>query len=445
MRTRLAAITTAAAAAALVAGCGGGGGSATGGDSAAGLVPADAALLVSVNTDSSSGQIRSADDVLAKFPIRDEVLEYVRKAIREYGIDVDALRRSAGPQLDVAVLDRASKLAVGFARPADEKRFDRILDRKKLLHVRKSGWTVFAKDERAIDEVKHADEKLTDLPAYEHATAKLPDAAIAKAYVAGHAVPDTKKARWASAALLSHDDGFELQVHVNGRGLPGGKSYAADLADDIPEGSVAALSFHDLGEVLRGLGITTIPLLGIPIADLADALDGEGVLYVRPSGLIPEVTLVTKRGTGAATIDRIVRAVAPANARPTKTTIEGVTLNELALGPVTILYGAVEGKLVVTDNANAIRALKTGDRPNLADDDATFKAVRDVAHMPDETNGWLYLNVEDGLPLVEAIAQLANRKLPGVWLENLRAVRSALVYGTREADTQTLVAFVQTA
>jgi hypothetical protein len=441
MRTRLAAI----AAAALVAGgCGGGGGSATGGESAAGLVPADAALFVSVNTDFSSGQIRSADDVLAKFPIRDRLLEYVRDEIREYGIDVDALRRSAGPQLDVAVLDQTARLAVGFAQPADEEQFEHILDGQKLLHVRRSGWTVFAKDATALDRVKNADEKLADLPAYEDATAELPDDAIAKAYVAGRAVPDTKKARWASAALFSHDDGFELQLHVNGSGLPGGRSYEADLAGDIPDGSVLALSFRDLGDSLRAFGTQEIPVLGIRLSELADALDGEGVLYVRPGALIPEVTFVTTRASGEATIDRIVRALAPASALPKKTTIEGVTVNALALGPVTILYGAVGGKLVITDNPNAIRALKTGDRPKLVDDDSTFKAVRDAARMPDETNSWLYLNVEDGLPLVEAIAELANQKLPREWVENLRPVRSALVYGTREGDTQTVVAFVQT-
>ena len=118
-------------------------------------------------------------------------------------------------------------------------------------------------------------------------------------------------------------------------------------------------------------------------------------------------------------------------------------MKELTLGPVSILYGTVDGKLVVTDDANAVRALAGGGRPTLTDDDPTFKAAQDAAHMPDETNGWLYLNVADGLPLVEAIAELANRKLPRAWEENLRHVRSVLVYGTRDGDTQTIVAFVQ--
>ncbi|HEY3183269.1 MAG TPA: hypothetical protein VGJ77_10565 [Gaiellaceae bacterium] len=432
MRTRLALIATAA----LVAG-GCGGGSTGKQETAASLAPASAPTFVSLDL----RRLQRADDVVAKFPIRDRALAEARKAIRGYGIDVDALRRSAGRELDIAVLDQEAKQAVGFARPPDEKRFERALDRSRLVHQSTNGWTTFSRDPAALAAVQQADAKLADAAAYRRATERLPDDAFATAYVAGREAREyVKRARWASAALLTHDEGIELQAFVDAPGLPGARSYDAALADLIPDGSVAAVSFRDLGDVVRR---SKTELLGIQLADLADAFDGEGILYVRPGALIPEVTLVTKGGDEAA-LHRIVRALAPKNAQPTKTTIEGVTLNELALGPVTILYGAVGGKLVITDNANAIRALKTGDRPKLADDDSTFKAVRDAAHMPDETNGWLYLNVEDGLPLVEAIAQLANEKLPRAWVENLRVVRSALVYGTREGDTQTLVAFVQT-
>jgi hypothetical protein len=430
----------------VAAGCGGGGGSPSDNESAAALVPATAPIFVSINTKFSSQQLRNADAALRKFPIRDRVLTAVRKELREYHIDVDALRRAAGPEIDAAVLDRSSKLAVGFARPRDDERFDRVLDRRRLLHVRKDGWTVFASDQKAIDAVENAETRLADTRAYRHATADFPDEAVATAYVARGAVrrETTYKLRWASAALLAHDDGFELQAHLNGPDLPGGASYKADLDDDIPDGSVAAVSFRGLGGMLRPYATQTVPLLGIPVSDLADALEGEGILYVRPSALIPEVTLVTKGGSAArASVDRIVRALAPASATPTQTRIEGATMKELTLGPVSILYGTVDGKLVVTDDANAVRALAGGGRPTLTDDDPTFKAARDAAHMPDETNGWLYLNVADGLPLVEAIAELANRKLPRVWEENLRHVRSVLVYGTRDGDTQTIVAFVQ--
>jgi hypothetical protein len=430
MRTRLAAI----AAAALVAG-GCGDGSASKSETAASLAPANAPVFVTLDLH----RLRQADDVVARFPIRDRALTEARQAIRDYGIDVDALRRSAGRELDIAVLDPDAEQAVGFARPPDQERFDRALERSKLVHRSTNGWTIFSRDAAALSAVQEADAKLADAAVFRHANGRLPGNAFATAYVAGAEVREyVKGARWASAALSTHDDGIELRAYVDAPGLPGAASYDAALADDIPEGSVAALSFRDFGDVVRK---SKTELLGIRLAELADAFDGEGVLYVRPSGLIPEVTLVTKGGGGAASIDRLVRTLAPATARPTKTTIEGVGVNELALGPVSILYGAVGGKLFVTDSPNAIRALKTGGRPKLADDDSTFKAARDAVDMPDQTNGWLYLNVEDGLPLVEAIAQLANQKLPRVWVENLGQVRSILVYGTRKRDEQSVVAF----
>ena len=435
MRTRLAAI----AAAALVAGgCGSGGGSATGGDSAASVVPATAPVFVSLD----QRRLRNVDEVLTRFPIRDRVLTEVRKAVREYGL---VFPRSAGNRIDVAVLDEQTERAAAFAKPPDAERLDHDLDRAKLVHRRQNGWTVYARDQEALDAVEHADAKLADVPAFRKATEKLPADAGATAYVARRLLQeDAKGARWGSAALLSHDDGLVLQVHVNAPGQPGTESYDPDLVDAIPDGSVAALSFRSLGDALRTLKPATVPFFGVRVDELASAFDGEGVLYVRPGAFIPEVTLVTEGGSGAAALDRTVRALVPAGSTPTRRTIEGVTVNELALGPVALLYGAVDGKLVVTDNANAIRGVKTGDRPKLTDDDPTFKGIRDAANMPEKTNGWLYLNVEDGLPLVEAVAQLANQKIPKVWAENLRPLRAVLVYGTRTGDTQTLVAFAQT-
>ena len=55
---------------ALAAGCGGGGGSATGADSAAGIVPETVPAFLSIDTDLSSEQLKSADEILKKFPIR---------------------------------------------------------------------------------------------------------------------------------------------------------------------------------------------------------------------------------------------------------------------------------------------------------------------------------------------------------------------------------------
>jgi hypothetical protein len=187
--------------------------------------------------------------------------------------------------------------------------------------------------------------------------------------------------------------------------------------------------------------------LGVGIADLRDALSGEGVLYVRGGNLIPEVTVITKPANArraARTVDRLARSLAPAGSSPpTVVTVDGVTVRRLAVGPVSILYAAVDGKLVVTDNPEAIRAVKEGSGGEPLSDDQTFQDVRDAAGMPAETNGWLYVNFKDGVPLLDAVTQFAGQRIPADVLENLRPLRSGVLYGTRAADVQTIDAFVQ--
>ena len=67
-----------------------------------------------------------------------------------------------------------------------------------------------------------------------------------------------------------------------------------------------------------------------------------------------------------------------------------------------------------------------------------------VRHVWFGRNGWLFLNLKDGVPVVESLARLGNREIPAEVDDNLRPLRSALVYGSRNGDLQDVVAFVQT-
>lgn len=477
MRVHLALIATVAAAA-FVAGCGGGdggggaGGAATAKESAAHLVPATAQVFVALNTDFSSDQIESADAVLKKFPVRERLLSWIRKSIAQSGIDVAALRDAAGPEVDIAVLDADRDLTVGFTQPRDDTDFVRLLDSvdKPVKHIAKDGWVVFSDRQEALDAVKDATAALADRPAFQNAIADLPEETLAKAYVArgglrsapgGSAIPNgaataVAGARWVSAAALAHDDGIELQLRASGSDVPGGKPYVSSLDDLIPSGSLLALSVRDLGRALQQVISAGIPYLsslermfGAGLADLRDAGSGEGVLYVRPGTPIPEVTVITKpkpedAHRAALAVDRLVRALAPAGSHPpTTVTIDGATMRRAVIDPVAFVYGVVDGKLVVTNNEETVRHVKDGGGEPLADD-KTFQEVRDASAMPDETNGWLYVNFKDGVPLVEALAQLLDERIPPDVLDNLRPLRSGIVYGTRDGDTQTIKAFVQT-
>jgi len=179
---------------------------------------------------------------------------------------------------------------------------------------------------------------------------------------------------------------------------------------------------------------------------LRAALSGEGVLYVRPGTLIPEVALITKPADeqqALATVNRLAQHLAPAGAQATPTTVSGVPMHKLSLGAVGILYGVVDGKLMVTNSATAVRFVHEGGGDSL-EDDKTFQEASDAVGLPDETSGWLYLDFKDGVPLVEALAELAGEELPAELTENLRPLRSAILYASRDGQIQTVNAFVAT-
>ena len=457
-----------------VAGCGGGGGdvSATGGESAASLVPATARAFVAIDTDFDSDQVKAADDVLKKFPGRNRALAAIRNAMSRSGVDPDALQRSAGPELDVALLGAGGDLAVGFTQPSDEDEFIRILESADdpPRHMEKDGWTIFSESQAGLDAVRDAEDKLADLEPYQDAIAQLPAEALAKGYASalgirsitagglgagapgGTAPGALKGARWASAALLAHDDGVEVEGY-GATGGGGAAPYAATLTDDIPSGSVLALSFRNPGQALDQLGSAgtfVLPAieqaLGVSVAELRAALSGEGVLYVRPGTLIPEVALITKPADeqrALATVNRLAQHLAPAGAQATPTTVSGVPMHKLSLGAVGILYGVVDGKLIVTNSATAVRFVHEGGGESL-EDDKTFQEASDAVGLPDETSGWLYLDFKDGVPLVEALAELAGEELPAELTENLRPLRSAILYASRDGQIQTVNAFVAT-
>jgi len=471
MKARLAVL--AALAALAVAGCGGGGGgsssaSSSADTSAADLVPAGAPVFVAINTDFSSDQLEAADDLVSKFPIRERARSELRRSLRTEGVDIDALRKSAGPEVDVAVLDVKLGTVVGFAKPSDPAEFNRQLEAQQppLAHTTSGDWTLFARTEAALTAVTSSQKKLADLQAYKDARGTLPGEAIVKAYANGEALTravgssgmafgqpiPTDKTEWVSAAVSVHDDGLDVQAHVKGEAGSSVENVDPELADLIPAGSVAALSFNGLAPALRQFARTGAPfvkgierVLQVPLADIAGAVGGSSILYVKPSALIPEITLVVKtddEDKALAVLDRLARALGQGSV-PKHTTVDGIAVRQLDLGSVSVYYGVVDGKVVVSDASRAFESVQDGPDKPLADD-GVFSDAKDAAGMPDETNGWLFLNLKDGIPLVESLAQLANQRIPAEVEDNLRPLRSALVYGSRNGDLQDVVAFVQT-
>ncbi|HEY6960574.1 MAG TPA: hypothetical protein VI408_01655 [Gaiellaceae bacterium] len=467
MKARIAGVALAAV---VLAGCG----SAGGGSAAdpAGLVPQDALAYVTVDTDLGSGQLKSAQSVLDKFPFKDSVLQAIRSSIASGGVNVRAVKSSIGPEVDVAAVSADSNVgAVGFTQPKDEKAFDAQLDAHKLIHTTMSGWTVFSDKQAYIDAVKSRKSNLSDDEAYKTAGQTIPSSgdAIVRVYAAplgiraamkaataraagagataGQAFDSFSGAKWVAAALTSASGGLKFELHASTSQIGG--ALGTDLAGQIPSGSIVALSLtnggttfpssaqQQLGSISKSLGFDLQALVGV--------LDGPLIAYVRAGLPVPEVTLASRPKDPARVqkaIGQLIRKFARTGVTPVPTAVDGGTLNKVDLGSVALYYGVNGDELVVTDSANALAELK-GSVGHLVDD-SIFKDAKAAGGMPDGEQGFLFLNVKDALPAVSGFAQLANQTIPAGLEADLKPLRSLLVYGSREGNVQTVVAALKT-
>ncbi|HZU21106.1 MAG TPA: hypothetical protein VE982_07780 [Gaiellaceae bacterium] len=452
----------------LAAGCGGGGGDAPAAE-AASLAPADALAYLTIDTSSGSAQLQSASSVLDKFPFKGTLLRSIRSSLAKNGVNVAALRSSIGPELDVAVLNvDGNTSAVGFTQPKDEKAFDAQLARGPTpsVHATIGGWTVFADTQAALDAVRHRTASLAAAAAFRAALMTVPNDAIVRAYAstgglqaalgraagtlgaAGTTRGPVAKAQWVAAALTSQDGAFKLEVHAKGEtaaGVPTG----AGLAGQIPSGSLVALSLAGGGRgVSARVKQQTSALsrrVGFDLGALLDALGGPVIAYVKAGTPIPEVTVAARPPHPARTakaVGQLVVRLAHGAGTAVPTPVQGGLLDKVDLGSIAFYYGVSHDEVVVTDSANALSELQSGSA-RLADD-GIFKEAKDGAGMPDASQGFLYVDLEHGVPALQEILRLANRKLPATVAANIRPLRSLLAFGSRDGDVESFVVYLKT-
>jgi hypothetical protein len=467
MRARLAGVAILAA---LAAGCGGGGGG--GGGSSAGadsVVPGDALAFAAIDTDTSSSQISSALEILDKFPIEARAERQLRASISQGGVDLNTITKSAGSEVDVAALMvNGRPEPVGFAKPSDEKAFDAQLDKSGSKHTKIDDWTVFSDKQAVLDAVSKRAGDLADDPTYQAAVKSLPTDAIARFYAssAGEqaaihsarkslpsgssgAVPQVPAAQWITGALTSQNDAFKLEVHAKAASVKG-LSKANPLASKIPSGAIVALALNG-GSATSALPANTqLQLstlgqqLGIDLPGLISVLSGPVIAYVRPAIPLPEVTIAAQPSDPqrASTAVGALIARIEKGAKGVPTPVDGGTLKKVDLGPVALYYGVNDGRLVVTDSQNALAELN-GSLGRLSGD-AVFKEAKAGAGMTDSAQTFIFLDIKDALPALSGIAQLANQTLPPAVENNLRPLRSALLFGSSDGNVGSFVAYIKT-
>jgi uncharacterized protein DUF3352 len=471
MRAKLALLLTAVF---VVAGCGGGGGDKTagGGGEAAGasIVPADVAAFVSITTDETSDQWKQADELLKKFPGREQLLTSIKSQLGEEGIDFERdLRPALGPETDLVVFrfEQAGETLVGMTKPEDPDKLMELLkkadDPPTVVVKRDDGWVVFSDAQASVDRIGAEGPKLADSEAYQAALEQLPEEALATAWVDGKAtvnaikqqaggadLGDAGKLEWVAAALEARPDGAAVEIAAKGVG-ENAETFQSSLLDKVPADTLLFATFKGLdkgfGQIEKQAGpagALVESFVGVPLRDLIALFSGEVTVYARSGTPLPEVTLVLD-GENAdaklATLGKLAaKAVTAFGARgPAPTTVEGTSLQELRFGPFAVLYGLAEGRIVITDTRNAIRDLRGGAANSLADD-ATFKAAKEAAGMPDENNGFLYVNLKDS---ISEISGLAGENLTPEVEGNLRPLRTLLAYSTVDGDVIDVTVFVE--
>jgi len=443
MRSLLA--TVLAGVALLAAGCGvdsGSNASSSTTPDTASLAPKDAGLWISVDTDRASDQWKALDAVLAQIPGAEKLLNDALAQIGNGDKKLD-FRLDVQPALGsevVAVLPAGSSDPVVLVKPTDDTKFKALLESatKPPVTGERDGWTVVAPTQKALDAYTAALEKgtLADSDAFAQAMDGLPAEALARAFVNGKGLGAAlAKTAGAAGGALQSIPGVGSVVGASASGNPKAVeqlgtiglavsagdhvlrvdgsaelasgvrlvSYAPTLLDRVPADALVAASFNGSGVVMSlletALGETS-PLerqLGVTKADLAAAFDGEGVLYVRPSSFIPEVTLAI-RPQDPARAQRILEGIAEKTRRGAAGTISIPGLEPTV---------STVGDTVLVSTAENAASSFGGSGTRLTDSDRFKKAAADVG-LGDKTSGLLYVDVKAFGPLLSTIASLAG-------------------------------------
>jgi hypothetical protein len=278
------------------------------------------------------------------------------------------------------VVARLDEGVVYFTQPADVKTFVAA----HPLHAKVRGWIAFGSSRAALDAVRHRKRTLAGL-------ALLPPRAAVRVWEPGQF----------SSALTIDGRTATLEWHSRAvRAVP----QVSTLVGEVPADALAAGG----GSLL-------------PSAVVA-AVGPESVGWVRGGLPFPELTVVSTRGT--------VRGAAPVLARLTKSTAPATpygAFRRLALGAIDIYYGRRNGQLVVTDDANAL---------------ASPAHRLSLASLPPRVEGWMYADVEHGMPVADAFRGFANWK-PPAGLDRLRPFTSFFTYTRHAGGIRTTVTTVE--
>jgi hypothetical protein len=462
-RLALAALLTSVA---LTSGCGG---AASHIPASASLAPADAIAFATFTTDAESSQWQHAEALVERVPgVRDSIMSGIEEELAEDDLDWEA---DVAPALgdEVVLVVTAQMKPVVLLQPESEEKLDALMAKSDEPTVRGEvdGWVAVAETNAHLTAYRTALARGTIEAddGFVAGLAALPEESLGRAWVDLSAVTDELSSlfeettreqiqlgvEWLSAAISAEEQGMLVAMGVQSPGA-GDSHYEPELFDRVPADAVVAFSFGGTQGTLDqvqgqldvdGLSESFEDLTGVSSDGVLDALTGEGVLYVRPGGPVPDVTLALappdpdKTWT---TVDRLARRLAAElQVDVTETMENGVAVSTLLLGDVTVRYARPDaGTIVVTNDADGLTML-AGDGPKLVDSEGFQRAAEDVG-LGERTKGFLYLDVDGLLPMLE---DLYAASVPADVRERVAAVDSIMLQTSGDGDTGTVSGFVR--
>jgi hypothetical protein len=434
----------------------------------ASLAPKDALAFATVTTDASSDQWQKASDLLDRLPgTTDGLTSELTSSLAEQNLTwQDDVEPALGPEVVLVVT--ADEKPIVLTQPDDADALAALLAKsdEPAATATVEGWTAIAEGQ-------------PDLTAYETALAQgtlanddalaagfeaLPAEALARAWVdvaaltprlqqqLGQASQDLDLGLdWVAAAVAAQEDGVRLAVGVR---TPGGNGteYEPKLLQRVPGDAVALLSFGGTQKVvdqierripLSGIADEVEKATGVSVGGLLDAFSGEGVLYVRAAGTAPEVTLALTPPDPDkvyATVDRLAHTLAEGSG----TTVRTVTEDDREVSLVeadgaTVRYARLDGDTVVaTTGLTGIRDF-AADGDKLESSDA-YERAADAVGLGDRTGGFLYVDIDGLLPVVES---LTGGALSPDDRRTIQQLDAFVLESSGGGETTTLTGFLQ--
>jgi Protein of unknown function (DUF3352) len=438
----------------------------------ASVAPAASQVFVSLDTSFDSSNWEAGRGLLEKFPDGNRAVDWLMNELGEEGLDFEEdVKPALGPETDLVALDVAGEgKVVGLTQPDDKAKLDTLLAKSQepLVSREIDGWVAFSDTAANLDEFERlqSDGTLESDSAYEKVSGEVPDDGIAQVFVAASALRSTPLAGLFGSDAPSFAFSLDPQedgIHLDGAASPAtgdlfSDEFSAELPGQVPGGVFLYAGASDLERqlgTLRDFLAEVAPEaerdIGRAEAEIGVSLDedvfplfsGESALYVRPGFPIPEVTVVTQvddEHGAVAVLDKLAREVEEyyGTAELHSVQIGDLQAKELAVNEfVSVFYAAFDGKLVITTSRQGVSDLQS-DAGRLADDEH-FKAAAEVAGMPSETTGFLYVDLERALPAFLGLMAFGGQATPD-WVErNLEPLQSLLLYGKRDGDTARVV------